>query len=85
MSKSVSQLVVVNLERAAMADDLANLSMKMSDRNAQLEQARKQLADLAIIDELTGLRNRRGAKQVFDVEISRATRAGTPLGILISM
>ena len=62
MSQSVSQLVVVNLERAAMADDLANLSMKMSDRNAQLEQARKQLADLAIIDELTGLRNRRGAK-----------------------
>lgn len=83
MSQSVSQLVVVNLERAAMADDLANLSMKMSDRNAQLEQARKQLADLAIIDELTGLRNRRGAKQVFDVEISRATRAGTPLGILM--
>ena len=83
MSRSISQLVVANLERAAMADDLANLSRKMSERNAQLEEARKQLEDLAIIDELTGLRNRRGAKQVFDAERGRAKRAGTPLGILM--
>ncbi len=38
---------------------------------------------LAAIDSLTGLRNRRAFQQMIAVEISRASRYGTPLGLLL--
>ena len=83
MSHSIRQMVESSLEREAMARDLADLTGSLSVRNVQLQEARKQLSDMATVDELTGLRNRRGANQVFETEISRAKRAGMALSIIM--
>jgi len=48
-----------------------------------LQEARRQLADIATIDELTGLRNRRGANQLLETEIGRSKRAATPLALIM--
>jgi len=83
ISESFAELVESNLEREAMTRDLADLSESLRLRNLQLNEARKQLADIATIDELTGLRNRRGANQLFEAEISRAKRAGLALSVIM--
>ncbi len=83
MSRSFGDMVESGMEREAMTRDFAELSESLRLRNLQLQEARKQLADIATIDELTGLRNRRGANQVFDTEISRAKRAGISLGLIM--
>lgn len=83
MSRSFGDMVESGMEREAMTRDFAELSESLRLRNLQLQEARKQLADIATIDELTGLRNRRGANQVFDTEISRAKRAGISLGLVM--
>ena len=82
-SRSFGQMLDSSLEREAMAKDLSELSDSLRAKNGQLQEARKQLADLAKLDELTGLRNRRGADQVFEMEISRAQRQGAPLGVIM--
>jgi diguanylate cyclase (GGDEF)-like protein len=83
MSRSFGQMVESSLEREAMAKDLAELSDNLRLRNVQLQEARRQLADIATIDELTGLRNRRGANQLLETEISRSKRAATPLALIM--
>jgi diguanylate cyclase (GGDEF)-like protein len=49
----------------------------------RLEKLIDRLADAAREDPLTGLRNRRGFDEVFDLEVERAQRSGTPLSLLI--
>ena len=83
ISRSFSQMVESGLEREAMAKDLSGVSDTLRAKNLQLQEARKQLADLAKLDELTGLRNRRGADKAFELEVSRAQRAGTSLGVIM--
>jgi len=83
MSRSFGQMVESSLEREAMARDLAELSDNLRLRNVQLQEARRQLADIATIDELTGLRNRRGANQLLETEIGRSKRAATPLALIM--
>lgn len=83
MSGAFGDVVESGLERAAMTKDFAELSESLRLRNVQLQEARKQLADIATIDELTGLRNRRGGNQVFATEISRAKRAGISLAVIM--
>ncbi len=83
ISRSFAQMVESGLEREAMAADLAGVSDTLRAKNLQLQEARKQLADLAKLDELTGLRNRRGADKAFELEISRAQRAGAPLAVIM--
>jgi len=83
MSRSFGDVVELGMEREAMTRDFAELSESLRLRNLQLQQARMQLADIATIDELTGLRNRRGANQVFDTEISRAKRSGISLAVIM--
>lgn len=83
MSHVFGDMVETNLERAAMAEDLANLSDSLRLRNVQLQEARRQLADLATIDDLTGLRNRRGIRDLLEVELSRAKRSGLPLALVM--
>lgn len=83
MSRAFGDMVESSLEREAMTQDFAELSESLRLRNLQLQEARKQLADIATIDELTGLRNRRGANQVFGTEISRAKRAGISLAVVM--
>lgn len=83
MSRSFGQMVESSLERKAMARDLADLSESLRLRNVQLQAARQQLAEIATIDELTGLRNRRGGNPVLETEISRSKRAATPLALVM--
>ena len=54
ISRSFSQMVASGLEREAMAKDMAGFSETLRAKNIQLREARKQLADLAKLDELTG-------------------------------
>lgn len=50
----------------------------------QLAEARKRLDDLATIDPLTDLSNRRGLERVLSAEINRAQRTGAPMvGMLL--
>lgn len=83
MSQSFSDMVQVNLERAAMTQDLSDLSDSLRLRNLQLEEARKQLSEMATIDELTGLRNRRAVNQLLETELSRSKRSGIPLALVM--
>ena len=83
MSQVLGEMVETNLERSAMAEDLANLSDSLRVRNVQLQEARRQLAYLATIDDLTGLRNRRGIRDLLEVELSRAKRSGLPLALIM--
>ena len=83
ISRSFSQMVASELEREAMAKDMAGFSETLRAKNIQLREARKQLADLAKLDELTGLRNRRGADRAFDTEVSRAQRGGSSIAVIM--
>ena len=83
MSRSFTEMVQSNLERAAMAKDLSDLSDSLRQRNSQLEEARKQLSNMATIDELTGLGNRWALNQMLQTELSRAKRSGVPLALVI--
>jgi diguanylate cyclase (GGDEF)-like protein len=83
ISRSFSQMVESGLEREAMAKDMAGFSETLRAKNTQLQEARKQLADLAKLDELTGLRNRRGADRAFDMEVSRAQRGGSSIAVIM--
>ncbi len=48
-----------------------------------LQRANEQLEKLALHDPLTGLANRRKFAERFDYDMARATRAGTPLSLLM--
>jgi diguanylate cyclase (GGDEF)-like protein len=49
----------------------------------ELTEANRGLAEVARTDALTSLLNRRGFQEVFDLEIERARRGGTPLTLLV--
>ena len=83
MSRSFGQMVESRLEHKAMTEDFAGLSESLRLRNVQLQEARKQLTDVANVDALTGLRNRRGVNRAFETEMSRAKRAGTSLAFIM--
>lgn len=65
ISRSFSQMVASELEREAMAKDMAGFSETLRTKNIQLREARKQLADLAKLDELTGTSQSTGGRQGF--------------------
>lgn len=83
MSKSFSEMVETSLERAAMSKDLSSLTESLKTRNLQLQDARKQLAEQATIDEMTGLRNRRGVNIVINDELGRMKRAQLPVSLIV--
>ena len=83
MSKSFSEMVETSLERAAMSKDLSSLTDSLKTRNLQLQDARKQLAEQATIDEMTGLRNRRGVNIIINDELSRMKRAQLPVSLIV--
>ena len=75
-------MVETSLERAAMSKDLATLTESLKTRNLQLQDARQQLAQQATIDELTGLRNRRGVNMVINDEMARLKRSQSPMTVM---
>jgi len=76
-------LIALNWERAKTTQELGNLTTSLQDRNRQLRDARAKLTNLANIDELTGLGNRRLANSVLREELNRARRAGGEVSIIL--
>lgn len=64
--------------------EVAETTEALESVRQQLEDARKRLDDMAIIDPLTDLCNRRGFERILAAEINRARRTGAPLvGMLL--
>ena len=82
MSGAFSEMVETSLERAAMSKDLASLTDSLKTRNLQLQDARRQLAVNTTIDEMTGLRNRRGVNIIINDELARMKRMQLPIAVI---
>jgi len=80
---SFRNMISLNWERETMAQELADLTASLRERNRQLRDARRQLTDLANIDELTGLGNRRLINRVLQDEINRARRNGSHVAVIL--
>ena len=80
---SFRSMIALTWEREAMTRELGELTGSLRDRNRQLKAARRQLTDLANIDELTGLGNRRLVNHVLRQEINRARRNGGELSLIL--
>jgi diguanylate cyclase (GGDEF)-like protein len=80
---SFRNMISLNWEREAMAQELGDITTSLRDRNRQLRDARRQLTDLANVDELTGLGNRRMVNTVLKLEINRARRNGSQLSVIL--
>jgi diguanylate cyclase (GGDEF)-like protein len=81
--KSFRNMISLTWEREHIAQELGRLTVSLRDRNRQLRDARRQLTDLANVDELTGLANRRRVNTVLKQEINRARRAGIDLSVIL--
>lgn len=81
--RSYRNMISLNLQREAMSRELGGLTGSLRDRNRQLRDARQQLTDLANVDELTGLGNRRLVNKALLDEVNRARRGGTPLSVIL--
>lgn len=81
--RSYRNMISLNLQREAMSRELGGLTGSLRDRNRQLRDARQQLTDLANVDELTGLGNRRLVNKALFDEVNRARRGGTPLSVIL--
>lgn len=63
---------------------LAETEQSFHSVKSQLDDARKRLDELATIDPLTDLSNRRGLERILAAEINRAQRTGSPIvGLLL--
>ena len=56
---------------------------RVHDANAELEQANARLADMALTDALTGVRNQRAFWDGLATEIERSRRGGQPLALIM--
>jgi diguanylate cyclase (GGDEF)-like protein len=81
--RSFRNMISLNLQREAMSRELGELTGSLRDRNRQLRDARQQLTDLANVDELTGLGNRRLVNKALQDEINRARRSGAQLSVIL--
>ena len=81
--KSFRNMISLTWEREHIAQELGDLTGSLRDRNRQLRGARRQLTQLANVDELTGLGNRRVVNTVLKEEINRARRAGSKLSVIL--
>lgn len=81
--RTFRNLISLSWEREHIAQELGDLTGSLRDRNRQLRDARAQLTDLANIDELTGLGNRRLVNSVLQDEINRAMRNRSELSIIL--
>lgn len=81
--RSFRNMISLNWEREAIAQELGDITTLLRDRNRQLRDARRQLTNLANIDELTGLGNRRMVNSALKLEINRARRTGAQLSVIL--
>lgn len=76
-------MLSLSWQQESMSRELGQITNSLRDRNRQLREARRQLTDLANIDELTGLGNRRMVNKVLREEVNRARRAGTSISVVL--
>ncbi|NQX90321.1 MAG: diguanylate cyclase [Halioglobus sp.] len=76
-------MIALTWEREHIARELSDLTISLRDRNRHLTNARRQLTDLANIDELTGLGNRRLVNNVLREELNRARRTDTEISLIM--
>lgn len=76
-------MLSLSWERETMSRELGQLTNSLRDRNRQLRSARAQLTDLANIDELTGLANRRRANAALQEELDRACETRANLSVIL--
>lgn len=76
-------MLSLSWQQESMSRELGQITNSLRDRNRQLREARQQLTDLANIDELTGLGNRRVVNKVLREEVNRARRAGSPISVVL--
>jgi diguanylate cyclase (GGDEF)-like protein len=81
--ETFSRMLSLSWQQEAMARELGQITNSLRERNRQLQEARRQLTDLANIDELTGLGNRRLVNQVLRDEVNRARRKGGWLSVIL--
>jgi len=81
--KSFRNMISLTWEREHIAQELGDITGFLRERNRQLRDARRQLTDLANVDELTGLGNRRLVNRVLQEEINRARRGGAELSVIL--
>jgi diguanylate cyclase (GGDEF)-like protein len=77
------RMLSLSWQQETMARELGQITNSLRERNRQLQEARKQLTELANIDELTGLGNRRLINQVLRDEVNRARRKGGWLSVIL--
>lgn len=70
------------IERRRLRRKVATREGRLEQRIAELESANKKLAEMADVDELTGLSNRRAFDKRLRAEWNRAARSRTPLSCL---
>jgi diguanylate cyclase (GGDEF)-like protein len=81
--QSFCNMISLTWEREHTAQELGELTSSLRDRNRQLRDVRRQLTELANVDELTGLGNRRKVNSVLRDEINRARRSGIELSLIL--
>ena len=62
----------------------AELERRVAERTAELELANARLAELAAVDALTGIANRRHFDAALAAEVARSRRYGRPLSLLLA-
>jgi diguanylate cyclase (GGDEF)-like protein len=81
--ETFTRMLALSWQQESMTRELGNITESLRDRNRQLQEARRQLTDLANVDELTGLGNRRLVNQVLRDETRRAQRAGSSIAVIL--
>ncbi|MEE4279994.1 MAG: GGDEF domain-containing protein [Halieaceae bacterium] len=81
--ETFARMLSLHWQQESMARELGSITDSLRDRNRQLQEARRQLTDLANVDELTGLGNRRLVNQVLRDETRRAQRAGASIAVIL--
>ena len=75
--------VHVALRILAMQEELQNRSRELEAMHAELARQNAKLAEAAISDSLTGLKNRRHFREVLEHSFSFAVRQGLPLSVVM--
>lgn len=81
--KSYRNIIIANWQNGSMADRLTSMTSSLRDKNSELNRSRQHLAQLASIDELTLLHNRKHFNSALKTEWRRALRFSSPLSCII--
>ncbi|PID54776.1 MAG: hypothetical protein CR978_02105 [Gammaproteobacteria bacterium] len=81
--ESFNEVLSAYWERENMSRELGELTVSLRERNRELNDAKQRLTQLARLDELTGLGNRRMVNAVITDELNRARRVGSALSLIL--